>query len=37
MAGRQLASHMLWFIAFWAMSVGVTGIVAMIIKFWLGA
>lgn len=37
MAGRQWTSRMLWFIAFWAMSVGITGIVALIIKVWLGA
>ena len=26
-----------WFVALWVMGVALTGLVAMIIKFWLGA
>ncbi len=37
MNGRHFSMRLAWFVALWVMGVALTGLVAMIIKFWLGA
>ncbi len=37
MNGRHLATRMMWFAALWVMGVGVTAVVGLLIKLWLGA